>query len=35
MDANHVFVSSGYGHGAALLQISQAESGFSVEEVWF
>lgn len=35
VDANHVFVSSGYGHGATLLQISQADSGFSVEEVWF
>ena len=34
VDGNHVFVSSGYGHGAALLQISQAEGRFSVEEVW-
>ena len=34
VDANHVFVSSGYGHGAALLQITHAESRFSVEEVW-
>lgn len=34
VDANHVFVSSGYGHGAALLQISHAENRFSVEEVW-
>lgn len=35
VDASHVFVSSGYGHGATLLQISQGDSGFSVEEVWF
>lgn len=35
VDGQHVFVSSGYGHGATLLQISSADSGFSVEEVWF
>ena len=35
VDGNHVFVSSGYGHGAALLQISQAEGRFAAEEVWF
>lgn len=34
VDGNHVFVSSGYGHGAALLQISQGEGRFSVEEIW-
>ena len=35
VDENHVFISSGYGHGAALLQITATDRGFSVEEVWF
>lgn len=35
VDDQHVFVSSGYGHGATLLQISSGEAGFSVEEIWF
>ena len=35
VDDNHVFVSSGYGHGATLLQISAVGDRFSVEEVWF
>ena len=34
VDGSHVFVSSGYGHGAALLQITRAGNSFSVEEVW-
>ncbi len=35
VDESHVFVSSGYGHGAALLRIAAADGRFSVEEVWF
>lgn len=35
VDGNHVFVSSGYGHGAALLKITAADGRFSVEEIWF
>ncbi len=35
VDANHVFVSSGYGHGAALLKITAEAGRFSVEELWF
>ena len=35
VDENHVFVSSGYGHGAALLEVSSSASGLSVREVWF
>ncbi len=35
VDEQHVFVSSGYGHGATLLKINAADDGFSVEEVWF
>lgn len=35
VDANHVFVSSGYGHGAALLKITEDSGRFSVDEVWF
>lgn len=35
VDGNHVFVSSGYGKGAALLQIASSGDRFSVEEVWF
>ncbi len=35
VDGDHVFVSSGYGHGAALLRIEAGPSGFSAEEVWF
>ena len=34
VDESHVFVSSGYGHGAALLQISQAGGSFAAAEVW-
>ena len=35
VDGEHVFVSSGYGHGAALLKITADGGAFSVEEVWF
>lgn len=35
VDGEHVFVSSGYGHGAALLKITANGEAFSVEEVWF
>lgn len=35
VDDQHVFVSSGYGHGATLLQITSVGTDFSVEEVWF
>ncbi len=35
VDGNHVFVSSGYGHGAALLRISEAGGSFSVDQEWF
>ena len=35
VDDQHVFVSSGYGHGATLLQITAVGNDFSVEEVWF
>lgn len=35
VDANHVFISSGYGHGAALLKITQDSGRFSVDQVWF
>ena len=35
VDENHVFVSSGYGHGATLLKITENGGRFSVEEVWF
>lgn len=35
VDDQHVFVSSGYGHGATLLQITAVGTDFSVEEVWF
>ena len=35
VDNQHVFVSSGYGHGATLLRIVASETGYKVEEVWF
>ncbi len=31
---DHIFISSGYDHGAALLQISRAGDGLSVKKVW-
>jgi outer membrane protein assembly factor BamB len=33
-DANHVFVSAGYDHGSALVEVSRTETGFSVRTVW-
>jgi outer membrane protein assembly factor BamB len=33
-DSNHVFISAGYDHGAALLEISKEDSGFSARAVW-
>ena len=35
VDENHVFVSSGYGHGATLLEVSSDNDGLAVKEVWF
>ena len=35
VDENHVFVSSGYGHGATLLEVFSGEDGLAVKEVWF
>ncbi len=35
VDDSHVFVSSGYGHGASLLKVSAEGDGFAVEQVWF
>lgn len=35
VDENHVFVSSGYGHGATLLEVSPANDELAVREVWF
>ncbi len=35
VDGNHVFLSSGYGHGATLLKIEAAGNRFSAREVWF
>jgi outer membrane protein assembly factor BamB len=31
---NRVFISSGYGHGSAVLEITSGEAGFQVREVW-
>ncbi|MBI2149111.1 MAG: PQQ-like beta-propeller repeat protein [Acidobacteria bacterium] len=33
-DPNHVFVSAGYDHGSALLEISREGQGFSARRVW-
>ena len=33
-DANHVFVSAGYDHGSALLEISATPDGFTARPVW-
>ncbi len=35
VDGNHVFLSSGYGHGATLLKITASGNGFAAREVWF
>lgn len=34
VDETHVFVSSGYGHGGALLDVSESSGRFSVRQVW-
>ena len=34
IDEDHVFVSSGYGHGAALLKITETDGAFAAEQVW-
>jgi outer membrane protein assembly factor BamB len=34
VDSNHVFVSAGYDHGAALIEITRPESGFEARAVW-
>ena len=34
VDDTHLLISSGYGHGAALLEISSAGDGFQVKELW-
>ena len=34
VDRDHVWISSAYDHGAALLKIAAADSGFAVEKVW-
>ena len=34
LDANQIFLSSGYGHGAALIAVTQAAGQFAVDEVW-
>jgi len=31
---NRVFLSAGYGHGAAVVEVTQGESGFSARPVW-
>ncbi|HXV62303.1 MAG TPA: PQQ-binding-like beta-propeller repeat protein [Vicinamibacteria bacterium] len=33
-DGNRVFLSAGYGHGATVLEVTQAGSGFSARPVW-
>jgi outer membrane protein assembly factor BamB len=33
-DGDRVFISSGYGHGCAMLKVSQAEGQWKVEELW-
>jgi outer membrane protein assembly factor BamB len=34
VDGNHVFISSGYGHGAALLEITRDGESFAARAVW-
>jgi outer membrane protein assembly factor BamB len=34
IDENRVFLSSGYGTGAAVIELTPADAGFSVREVW-
>jgi outer membrane protein assembly factor BamB len=34
IDGNHVFISSGYGMGCALLEVTEANGAWSVKELW-
>ena len=34
LDENRIFLSAGYGHGAAQISVTQADGTFAVEEVW-
>lgn len=34
VDENHFFISAGYGHGAALLQVRETTEGMEVQPVW-
>ena len=34
LDGNRIFLSAGYGHGAALISVTQADGRFTVDEVW-
>ncbi len=34
LDESRVFFSAGYGHGAAVVEVTQGESGFSARPVW-
>jgi outer membrane protein assembly factor BamB len=34
LDENRVFLSAGYGHGAAVLEVTRDESGFSARPLW-
>ncbi len=34
VDGNHFFISAGYGHGAALVEVIQTENGFTARTVW-
>ena len=34
LDENRIFISAGYGHGAALVEVRQEGSGYAVREVW-
>lgn len=34
IDENHFFISAGYDHGAALVEVTRTESGFAARTVW-
>ncbi len=34
LDANRIFLSAGYGHGAALISVTHTADQFAIEEVW-
>src|SRR5262249_23708340 len=34
LEGNRVFISAGYGHGCALLQIQEVDSQWSVQQLW-